>query len=260
MKKRIIKQKEHIVYENLDELRQVMPDEQVYDDWRTAPVFAWTLTDDEQVCQVLEKGKVDNQDYVRTAIGMFRNAPSAKMEGKLRENIYAFSGKSARSILKDRINPSKQEFLFARYVAKGDGIVEAFKKAYPKASSEKYIKEQSSMLLKTERIKTLIDKEIEKILNETEITPKYLLLKTKEIVDNEEAKDSDKISALKMLMEISGLLGKKEQKTESISLFKGFSPEQLELLEGKNVKKIASQEREMHRLPDVQQSSKTEES
>jgi hypothetical protein len=260
MKKRIIKQKEHIVYENLDELRQVMPDEQVYDDWRTAPVFAWTLTDDEQVCQVLEKGKVDNQDYVRTAIGMFRNAPSAKMEGKLRENIYAFSGKSARSILKDRINPSKQEFLFARYVAKGDGIVEAFKKAYPKASSEKYIKEQSSMLLKTERIKTLIDKEIEKILNETEITPKYLLLKTKEIVDNEEAKDSDKISSLKMLMEISGLLGKKEQKTESISLFKGFSPEQLELLEGKNVKKIASQEREMHRLPDVQQSSKTEES
>jgi hypothetical protein len=260
MKKRIIKQKEHIVYENLDELRQVMPDEQVYDDWRTAPVFAWTLTDDEQVCQVLEKGKVDNQDYVRTAIGMFRNAPSAKMEGKLRENIYAFSGKSARSILKDRINPSKQEFLFARYVAKGDGIVEAFKKAYPKASSEKYIKEQSSMLLKTERIKTLIDKEIEKILNETEITPKYLLLKTKEIVDNEEAKDSDKISSLKMLMEISGLLGKKEQKTESISLFKGFSPEQLELLEGKNVKKIASQEREMHRLPDVQQSSETEES
>ena len=62
-----------------------------------------------------------------------------------------------------------------------------------------------------------------------------------------------------MLMEISGLLGKKEQKTESIALFKGFSPEQLELLEGKNVKKIASQEREVHRLPDVQQDSANQE-
>ena len=73
------------------------------------------------------------------------------------------------------------------------------------------------MLLKTERIKTLIDKEIEKILDETEITPKYLLLKTKEIVDNLEARDSDKISSLKMLMEISGLLGKKEQKKAPIN-------------------------------------------
>jgi len=259
MKKRIIKQKEYIIYDTIGELRQVMPNEQVYDDWRTAPVFAWILTDDGQVCQVLEKGKVDNQDYVRTAIGMFRNTPSAKMEGKLRESIYTFSGKSARTILKDRTVPTKQEFLFARYIVKGEGVVEAFKRAYPKAASDKYIKEQSGMLLKTERIKTLIDKEIEKILDETEISPKYLLLKTKEIVDNEEAKDSDKISSLKMLMEISGLLGKKEQKTESIALFKGFSPEQLELLEGKNVKKIASQEREVHRLPDVQQDSANQE-
>ena len=97
----------------------------------------------------------------------------------------------------------------------------------------------------------MIDKEVQRILEETEITPKYLLLKTKEIVDNLEARDSDKISSLKMLMEISGLLGKKEQKTESITLFKGFSKEQLDLLEGgKNVKKIASQTRELPDMPD----------
>ena len=101
----------------------------------------------------------------------------------------------------------------------------------------------------------MIDKEIEKILDETEITTKYLLLKTKEIVDNLEARDSDKISSLKMLMEISGLLGKKEQKTESIQLVKGFSPKQLELLEGNNVKEIASQEREIPRLSDVREES-----
>ena len=54
MKKRIIKEKEHIVYENIDELRQVMPDEKIYDDWRDAPVYAWVLTDDEQVCQSVD--------------------------------------------------------------------------------------------------------------------------------------------------------------------------------------------------------------
>lgn len=259
MNKRKVKGKEHIVYENINELRQAMPFQDVQEDWRKAPVGTWTVTDDGQVCEVLERGTINNQRYVRTAIGMFNCAPSVKMEGELRENVYTFSGKNSNTLFKERVEPSKQEFLFARYIAKGEGIIESFKRAYPKAKSEQYIKEQSSMLLKTERIKTLIDKEIEKILNETEITPKYLLLKTKEIVDNEEARDSDKISSLKMLMEISGLLGKKEQKTESIALFKGFSPEQLAALEGKDVKRIASQEREVLGLPDMSEDSEGQE-
>jgi hypothetical protein len=138
--------------------------------------------------------------------------------------------------------------LFAKYIIKGEGVTEAFKKAYPKAKSPQYIKEKTNLLLRTERVQELIDKEIQKMLEETDITPKYLLLKTREIVDNEEARDSDKLSSIKILMEISGMLGKKEQKTESIQLFQGFSPEQLQVLEGGNVKKIAEQSRE---LPDV---------
>lgn len=259
MKKRTIKGQEHIVYDNINELRQAMPLQDVLEDWRNAPVSSWTLTDDGQVCEVLERGTINNQRYVRTAIGMFNCAPTIKMEGELRESIYKFSGKNSNTVFKEREKPTKKEFLFAKYVAKGDGIIEAFKRAYPQSKSEQYIKEQSSMLLKTERIKTLIDKEIQKILEKTEITPEYLLLKTKEIVDNIEARDSDKISSLKMLMEISGLLGKKEQKTESIALFKGFSPEQLAALEGKDVKQIASQEREIPQLPDVREESKDKE-
>ena len=78
-----------------------------------------------------------------------------------------------------------------------------------------------------------------------------MLEKTKEIVDSEEARDADKLSSIKILMEISGLLGKKEQKTESIQLFQGFTPEQLEVLEGgKNVKKIAEQTRELPDMPE----------
>lgn len=255
MKQRTIKGKEHFVYDNINELRQAMPLQDVLTEWRNAPIGSWTLTDDGQVCEVLERGTINNERYVRTAIGMFNCAPTVKMEGELRESIYKFSGKNSNTVFKEREKPTKKEFLFAKYIAKGDGVIDSFKRAYPQAKSEQYIKEQSSMLLKTERMQTLIDKEIQKILDKTEITPEYLLLKTKEIVDNIEARDSDKISSLKMLMEISGLLGKKEQKTESIALFKGFSPEQLAALEGKDVKKIASQEREVFELPDVREES-----
>ena len=97
----------------------------------------------------------------------------------------------------------------------------------------------------------MIEKEIEKILHKTDITPEYLLQKTKDIVDSEEARDSDKLASIKILMEISGILGKKEQKTESIQLFQGFTPEQLAVLEGgNNVKKIAEQTRELPDMPE----------
>lgn len=92
MIKRIIKGKEHIIYKNIAELRQAMSNIKVYDDWRTAPLDSWVLTDDEQVCQILEKGNINNISYVRTAIGMFKCAPFIKIEGEPRENIYNFSG------------------------------------------------------------------------------------------------------------------------------------------------------------------------
>ena len=139
MKQRTIKGKEHIVYDSINELRQAMPLQAVQDDWRNAPISSWTLTDDGQVCEVLERGTINNQRYVRTAIGMFNCAPSVKMEGEMRESIYAFSGKNSNTVFKERVNPSKQEFLFARYIAKGEGITEAFKRAYPRSKSDTYI-------------------------------------------------------------------------------------------------------------------------
>ena len=179
MKKRTIKGQEHIVYDNINELRQAMPLQDVLEDWRNAPVSSWTLTDDGQVCEVLERGVINNERYVRTAIGMFNCAPTIKMEGELRQSIYKFSGKNSNTVFKEREKPTKKEFLFAKYVAKGDGIIEAFKRAYPQSKSEQYIKEQSSMLLKTERIKTLIDKEIQKILEKNRDNTRISTIKDK---------------------------------------------------------------------------------
>ena len=74
--------------------------------------------------------------------------------------------------------------------------------------------------------------------------------KTKEIVDKVDVKDNDKLNSIKILMELSGMLNKKEKQTESIALFSGFSNEQLKLLEGNNVKKIAEQQREVSDMPE----------
>ena len=250
MKSRIIKDKEHIIYDNIDELRQVMPDKKIYQNWRNAPLWSWTLTDDGQVCQIIDKGTLNNKEYIRTAIGMFSCTPSQKIEGAPRENIYNFNGINSKKHFKNRDEPTKQEFLFARYLAKGEGIFDAYKQAFPKAKSKEYINAQANLLLKTKRIQTLIDKEIEKLLEKVEITPQYLLEKTKEIVDKVDVKDNDKLNSIKILMELSGMLNKKEKQTESIALFSGFSNEQLKLLEGNNVKKIAEQQREVSDMPE----------
>jgi hypothetical protein len=79
-------------------------------------------------------------------------------------------------------------------------------------------------------VRQLIDKEIELLLNETGITKSYLLEKTKDIVDSEGSKDSDRMRAIETLMKLSGMLST-EKKVDSVSLiqeFTGFSQEKLE--------------------------------
>ena len=80
-------------------------------------------------------------------------------------------------------------------------------KAYP-TNNEKYADYQGKILLSTERVKGLIREEVDKVLNEAEITPLYLLEKEKmkSVVDDDGSQDKDKIQAIKTLMQISGMM------------------------------------------------------
>ena len=71
----------------------------------------------------------------------------------------------------------------------------------------------------------------------------YLLEKAKVIVDKDEARDSDKLRALEMLMKIAGMFPK-EKKTESLAVFEGFSKEKLAQLGGASVKLISHGEKD----------------
>jgi hypothetical protein len=243
---------EYPIYENVEEFRKDYPNEKLYTNWRDGSKSSWVKTDDGQVCPVLHRGELKNGTvegvynyYIRTPIGSFVCRDNAVMEGEPRKNIYSLGSgdKSPYEIKRDRKKATKREFLFAKYVAKGDNIVDAFMAAYPTKNKE-YAKGQAKILMNTERVRSLIREEIDKVLNEAEITPLYILNKMKDIIESPEGKDSDKVSILKELVSISGMKDT-EKKSESVTVFQGFSQEQLSAIGGGDSKKLAEGKREI---------------
>tara|TARA_X000001388_G_C2232725_1_gene123840 strand:- start:3211 stop:3975 length:765 start_codon:yes stop_codon:yes gene_type:complete len=252
MKTRTIKNKEHVLYESIDEFNKYVKNTTVVENWRDGEEREWVLCDDGQVCMVLKRGtlkknlkKSSGTDYIRTVIGSFLCNKTMVMEGEMRKNIYTFSpsGKTSYQIIKDRKKATRNEFLFAKYVAKGEDMVDAFMSIYP-TDNRNYAEREAKLLMRTKRVKSLIREEIEKIMNEAEITPLYILEKMKDIIESSTSRDSDKVSLLKELVAIAGMRDT-EKKSESVTVFQGFSPEQLDAIGGNNTKKLASAKREI---------------
>jgi hypothetical protein len=249
VKTRKIKSIEHPLFQDEEEFKHYMPNKPLITDWRNGLEGDWVLCDDGQVCMVLKRGglkasgreKIYNY-YIRTVIGSYVCKPSTKMKGKMKNNIYTFGkDKSKYDINKERVKPTSKEFLFAKYVAKGDDITDAFLTAYP-TENRSYAEREAKILMSTKRVQGLIKEEIEKVMNEAEITPLYILEKMKDIIESDASRDSDKVSLLKELVAIAGMRDT-EKKSESVTLFQGFSPEQLDAIGGNNVKQIAKAER-----------------
>ena len=244
MKARFVKGVEHHLYEDVAEFRDYQPDIGLVEDWRHSNKGNWILTDDGQVCQVLYLGVMKKLDrkkettFIRTIIGSFICSERVKMKGPMRTNMHTFSskGESPSVRRRERKNATNSEFLFAKYVAKGDDVVDAYMKVFP-TNNEHYANNQAKMLLKTKRVKSLIREEIDKYLQEAEITPKYLLEEMRVLIDKTDSSDRDKISAITTLMKISGMMDT-EKKSESLTLFQGFTKEQLNAIQGTEIKKL----------------------
>ena len=120
--------------------------------------------------------------------------------------------------------------MFAKYIATGDNIIDAYKKAFPDAKSDNYIKKTATSLIKTENIQKMVKEEIRAILDEEGVTPQYQIRSYKQVADLAE-KDTDKLRALDSLSKISGLFDTGEKRTEELTVWAGFSPEQLESIQ-----------------------------
>lgn len=245
MRERIVKGITHYLYDDVDEFREYHESVSLVTDWRHSNKGDWVIADDGQVCQILHLGVLKKHNrkkettFIRTIIGSFVCSPRVRMEGDMKTNMHTFStdGESPSVRKKNRKHATDKEFLFGKYVAKGDDVVEAYMKAFP-SKNENYAKSQAKLLLKTDRVKNLIREEIDKYLNEAEITPNYLLEEMRNIIDKGGSSDRDKITAITTLMKISGMMDT-EKTTESLTLFQGFTQEQLNAIQGSQHKKLA---------------------
>ena len=86
-------------------------------------------------------------------------------------------------------------------------------------------------------IGNLVREEIDKYLQDADITPSYLLGEMKDIIDKRETSDRDKLSALNTLIKISGMLDT-DKKTESLAVFQGFTREQLGAVQEQRYKEL----------------------
>ena len=230
-----IKNTKHYLYDNKEEFNVTYPSAPVRHNWRHGEEGEWVFTDDGFVCQVLRKLDIakSKEKYipcVRTVCGTFLSRDKKKEmlgENGIAENIYAFSG---TNMGKDEFNDrerNSRELLFARYVASGVDIVDAYKKAYPDAKCDAYIKRRTESLLRTETIKTMVKREIREILDNEGVTPEWIIERYKTIADMAES-DTAKLRSLESLSKIAGLFVTDEKKSEQVTIWAGFSPEQLE--------------------------------
>tara|TARA_Y100000310_G_scaffold236578_1_gene239780 strand:- start:2123 stop:2869 length:747 start_codon:yes stop_codon:yes gene_type:complete len=234
MREHTVKDITHIVYESKDEI----PTNLVYlPDWKDGDVGDWVLADDGCIIQVLRVGyftrptkKVKALKYVGTCTGTFICKESYKMDCEKRDNIYNISGKSLYSQTVNREAITQKERLFAEFVSQGMERTEAYLRAFT-TKSRHHAQAQAGLLLKQERVRSVMKAELKPVLAKLGINDTMVLQGIKDVAVSGE-KDSDK---LKALFELAAILEIKETRKEITAIggavFKGFLPEDAEVLD-----------------------------
>jgi hypothetical protein len=216
-----------------------------HNNWREAPEGSYAKTDDGQILRILKKSKFkDGKEYIRTILGSHKISDKALIGGKPPKNIYSFAkNKFCNEQRMDREEPNSKEVVFAKYVAHGMPPEDAYMRVFP-TNNRDYAKNVSNALFKTERIRTLISEEAKAMLDKVGIDEEYLLNNTKHIIDNDGGRDSDRLRAIEMLMKIAGMFPN-DKKTESLTVFQGFTQDQLKQLGDADVKMLGHAEKDI---------------
>ena len=250
MEIKTIKGVEHRLYDSYAEFRAFQGSLTPKDNWREGDAGDWVYTDDHHIVQILKvfyisvPGTDKKRKCVRTICGSFVcKQKSAEILGKkgVAENIYTFSGnyESIKNIRSTKL--SSKKLLFAKYVAAGIDMEEAYSRVYPKANDKQYIRNAANKLLQQKKVMQMVKEEISLILKEEGVTPEYIIQKYKDIADVSE-RDQDRLRSLDALAKMSGLFNT-EQKKEELTVWAGFSPEQLEAIKGEQTKVLAHKEK-----------------
>ena len=231
----------HCVYDK----GESMPDIKYDVDWRSGQVGDWVLSDDDCIIQILRrgtmyrsKGKVRTIDYIGTCTGTFLVEDKTFFDTDRRRNIYSISGeKTSEEVIADRATLTPREEIFVQNLASGMDMTTAYLRAY-KTDSNKYAEIRAGLLIRTERIKKAMRKELIPILKKLDIDEELILEGIKNIAMSAE-KDSDKLKALLELGEVLNIKdsGTKVQEISGVS-FSGFGD--TNVIEAKRPKEITN--------------------
>ena len=247
---RVIKGVAHYVYEDLDEFKKTHPNTVVHPDWRKANEGDWVYSDDDRIVQLLKvsnevKHHSDRKNYkfakgwVRTVVGSFLNRENVKMDTDFdnHPNRYTFSTniKNTSNRVYKRKDATNKEKEFATNVVVGMGAVDAYKKAYSEMDNQK-ARKKATILLKQERVMKEIEKGVLDVAKGLGIDHEYILSKLKNLADYSED-DNIILQSTKELGKIVGTSGNtvKQKEMGLLGVFQGFSSEQLESAERKEI-------------------------
>ena len=186
--------------------------------WRDANESDWTYSDDGKIIQILRKNvpKNNRPPIVRTVVGTFTSEKNAFMDTDFSKhpNRYSIGGMKTYDVDKRNndtcnLNRSRNRKFVTMLIATGDPD-QAFKFAVPNAKNETYISKKIIGLLSSKRIHQMVKEEVGTAATKVGVSPEYVLKSLKEIADNDDAKDSDRISAIKELAEMIDVYPTKE--------------------------------------------------
>ena len=234
-----IKGKRHYVY-SLTEWEIKYPESKL-ESWRVGVEGDWVLTDDDHVVQILKRANYGGMEVVRCITGTYNVDRDIEMTSEIPDNIYSFSKEDNHERFLKKKKPSTKEFLFAKYIAKGEDTVESYLKAY-KTNNRTYANRRANELLRSERVRNMVSDEIQKILDNEDCTPSYIIRTFKQVADLAE-RDTDKLRSLESLAKIAGLF-ETEKKREELTVFAGFTEEQMKAIGNGSTKKLKSSSKE----------------
>jgi hypothetical protein len=222
----------HKVYETVEE----SPPHTIIDNWRKGNVGDWVKADDDSVIQILRKGRMLRKNgevyYIGTCTGTFIAEKSIYMDTDKRANIYSFGGNSTpEEIVQNRKGLTSGEELFVTYVSSGIPPEDAYVKAFP-TNNKRYARVKAVNLIKTQRIKTAMRKELKPVLEGIGINEDYILRGIKSEADMADKADT-RLKALFKLSDIMDLEDKSSTKIQTATAiqFKGFTDDMLDIAE-----------------------------
>ena len=228
-----IKGKKHFIY-TIEEWESKYPESKLVS-WRIGQEGNWVLTDDNHVVQILKRAKYNNTEIVRCITGTFNVNRNIRMGSAIPDNIYSFSKYKVAENFKNRKKATNDEFLFAQYIASGQDTVSSYLKAY-KTNNKNYARKRANELLRSERVRKMVSKEIQDIMESEGVSKHYMIQVFKQIADLAE-RDNDKLRAVENLAKIAGLY-ETEKKSEQLTVFAGFTDEQMKAISNGQQKPI----------------------